>query len=278
MSTFEITIDASNLDIYDNWIVILDGREIARNRGKQKLSLEPGNYQLAFDADPAQFNFNFKVSSTGKIDLTPFTSAPNAPFRSGQDTDTLTLTGLEITIDARNLTDWGVIFTFMKENRGVSPERRFIPKRKFQLLPGNYKFQPGAGLVCPEPVTLQANGKFSYASKFDISQDGFLEGNDTSTLKILGYPIEVDATLLGDEKISLINFSDTMTPQDGVPIFKLLPAGDTNSYGLLSSGGTVTSSAGGNGLFSVKLDGTIQREGAFSDKLKLRRLFRVKPR
>jgi hypothetical protein len=186
MSEFPIQIDATQL-FYRLFIIPRVTPNFVDSREVQTVQLAPGIY-------------NFQIASGLFADLT-FTVKPDGnvdydidcdSFLKGRGTSTLTILGLEVTIEALRLTgadparpdETGVLLA----NTPLT-NKDWIAQRTAHIVPGKgYSVQPGSGLVGDFTFDLKRDGTFAYDPTMDSSQGGFLSGSGTSALTFQGYP------------------------------------------------------------------------------------------
>jgi len=152
-----------------NW---LDARTV------QHLMLVPGPHAIETAAATAVL---FRITDSGTVDYDQGLDG----FLSGRGSSTLQIRGYPIevnaTVDATvtSYTSFAIFGVGWLDARVVQPLR---------LVPGRHIFWTPASTGMP--FTVANAGTVSYEATFD----GFLSGRDSSTLRIRGYPIEVDAT------------------------------------------------------------------------------------
>jgi hypothetical protein len=112
------------------------------------------------------------------------------------------------------------------------------------MLPaGTYSFQQDSGNIASFQFEVTATGTLDYSPQFDT----FLSGRGTSTLKLNGFAITLDGTVLS-HGLLLLNTKDFLMP-DRVHNLRLVPA---PFYGFLAGSGVVA-----NFAFQVDLDGNL---------------------
>jgi hypothetical protein len=251
-----IQIDAREL-FYRFFIIpgvmpnFVDSREV------QTLQLAPGIYNFQI-ASGLFADFTFTVKPDGNVDY----DIDCDSFLKGRGTSTLTILGLEVTIEALHLTgadparpdETGVLLA----NTPLTNED-WIAHRTVHIVPGKgYSVQPGSGLVGDFTFDLKRDGTFDYNPAFDSSQGGFLSGKGTSTLTFLGYPLTVDSTGVGDLLFIFVNnFPPTLPGKADVVLLpcKGYPMEITAAQPVFS--------------FNVELNGTISFDASLNDALRL---------
>ncbi len=213
--TFPIRIDATRL-AYRSFLIPIPGvtPKFVDAGSVQDIQLAPGIYGFQF-ASGYHADFTFQVTGTGTVTYDP----AFADFLSGAGTPTLTLSGFEVTLDARALGGIGLILAQMP---GQSPfalrTARLLPARRYQV--------QGAGLVSPFLFALGRDGRFSYGAELDVATaGGFLRGNGTATLEFLGHPLRVDATRLFYRRMYLPGVTGPagVDATTTVPMVRVLP-------------------------------------------------------
>ena len=152
----------------------------------QTINLPVGthSYQIA---SGSFCDFSFTVAADGTVGYPP----QFASFLSGVGTNTLKLNGFAVTLDARYLTGLGFIWANI-------PQNGWIQYRQCRLLPFSYyDVQQGSGIVCNFQFALDGNGHFKFAPAMDYAAGGFLRGQGTTRLELLGFPLLVDARNAG---------------------------------------------------------------------------------
>jgi hypothetical protein len=244
--SFSIQIDATQL-FYRFFIIPEITPDWIDSRAIQTLNLDPGVYN--FQITSAVFtDFTFAITPDGKVDYdTQFDS-----FLSGRGTSTLTITGLEVIIDARYLSGAGVLLVCPLTNED------WISKRTIRLVPATYQVQQGSAVVCDFVFALKLDGTFSYNPSIDVAAGGFLKGNDTKTLEFYGYPVLVDARISIDVQakdpepawgITIQPIWDMPFATTGVQYADLLPA---KGFQLQNKSAIVSSA-----IFDLSVNGTV---------------------
>lgn len=221
MSTFPIKIDATNL-VYKMFIIPEKQTGWIDSRVVQSLSLEPGRYSFQI-ASGYYADFSFNVTPDGHVDYdaaldvdAPAEAAGKKGFLSGRGTSTLRIVGLTVTLDARYLAGSGALLVI------AHPD--WLTHKTCQMVPAShYSVQQSPGVVADFNFKLGADGNFSYKEDYDISRNGFLAGNGTATLQLLGYPLLIDARNAGGAGVG-IRPTGTPVTTTSVQFANLLPA------------------------------------------------------
>ena len=204
--TFPIKIDATRL-VYSDFVIPgvtgwVDSRTV------QSVNLAPGEYSFQI-ASGYYADFTFRVTSQGTID---FNVTYNG-FLSGRNTSTLTIDGLNVTLDARYLSGSGVLL--------VVPSTDWITYQTCRMVPASYySVQQGSGVVANFSFKLGVDGNWSYAAALG----GFLAGAGTSTLTFYGYPLLVDARAAGGSGVTVQSIAGMPFSPTSVEYANLLPA------------------------------------------------------
>ncbi len=143
------------------------------------LHLAPGAY--TFFAPASTIGFDFTVTTDGKVNY----AAIHDNYASGRDTTTLTVTGYPITFDATILSAEAFNLNTGTAGGGLNQVMTL------RLLPGAYTFYAPASAV-GFGFTVTPIGTVT----FDPALNGYVSGQDTTTMTIIGYPITFDATAL----------------------------------------------------------------------------------
>lgn len=115
------------------------------------------------------------------------------------------------------------------------------------LPPGTHHFQQISGTVADFTFEVTAAGTID----FDPGSDLFLDGRGTDTLRVLGFPVELDATALSHGLMFVIAGADGFLLPDQVHALTLVP---TPSYSLQPTSGIVATFAftlGRNGRVGI---------------------------
>jgi hypothetical protein len=222
-----VTVDATTL-AYTKYSIYLESNGDLTNNGPHTIRLLPG--QHSFEPTSTATAVRFTTNLAGTLDYDPALSG----FVSGAGTNSLTVRGFPITVDAtavdvtsyRILTDLGSL-----DNLGPHTLRVVPGTYQFSVPSVNFLFQvDGAGTV-----------------GYDASQ-GYLAGGGTATLTIRGYAITIDGTPIDMTQFYLDNRLDPL-PNDRPHTFQQLPGGHT-----INGGNTFTS-------YEVSPTGTIVLKG-----------------
>lgn len=243
--SFSIQIDATQL-FYRFFIIPGITPDWIDSRAIQTLDLDPGVY--SFQISPGQYaDFSFEITPMGKVNYDKQFDS----FLSGRDTSTLTVAGLEVTIDAQYLSGPGVLL--------VCPLTHddWISKRTVRLVPASfYRVQQGPAVVCELVFAIKLDGTFSYDPSIDLAAGGFLKGNNTNRLEFYGYPILIDSRISINAQSNdpepargiIIQPIDTPLATTGVLYVDLLPA---KGFRLQNKGGIVSTA-----IFDLSVNGT----------------------
>jgi hypothetical protein len=224
-NTFPITIDATALS--NAAYLIMDASEqnlfpptstqgLGWTANTQAYTVEMALGDYLFQIGSAEIStFHFQVSSIGTINY----AAEFASFLSGEGTSELRVLGYKVQIDARYITA-DVVWS---SNQVFTPTP--ISLSTFTLIPS-----PDYGLSDPNESSdmdwgfgLDGNGKFTYKPEFDYANGGFLEGQGTSTLVLLGYPLLVDARNAGGAGVRVVPGTGVPFATSGVTYVNMLP-------------------------------------------------------
>jgi hypothetical protein len=192
-------------------ILVGPSGEVSLDSPVESVQLEPGLYEVIV-AGGQVGDFNFTVTPQGTIDFDPRFST----FLGGRGTGTLVVSGFEFTFDARYLSGPTTLF--------VLPASLTVLNTKVRLLPGSaYLFEQGSGSVAQWTLKVGIDGKLHYDPAFDNSQNGFLAGNGTTTLQLLGYPLLVDARASQASGVVLVPTGNVTFSATDVTFANLLP-------------------------------------------------------
>jgi hypothetical protein len=258
MNDFPIQIDATSL-FYRFFAIPHVADQLVSSRKVQTLQFAPGSY--SFQVASALFaDFSFTVTDDGTVDF----DATCDSFIKGRGTSTLTIFGLEVTFDARRLTSAdranpnasGIILA----GTTLEPGEDWITFRTVRLVPGRgNQLQQGSAQVASFTFDIKRDGTFAYESSMDSSQGGFLAGNGTSTLTLLGYPMAVDVTAVSNLLV--------------IQPLRFFPASNTGRAAVVllpADGFTLQLESGVSDLsFNVELNGNISFDSSLSDTLRL---------
>jgi hypothetical protein len=146
---------------------------------------------------------------------------------SGRGTNTLTLLGVKITIDARYLIGKGVLLDGVWKDFKALFTGNFLPN----LPTHTYSFIVGSGIVASINFRIDISGKVFFDTKYNV----YAYGNNTNTLTLLGYPILVDGrnTSLFKDANPVFSMVDNHNPSSvtNVILGNYLPlAGNISQY------------------------------------------------
>jgi hypothetical protein len=238
---------------------VLDGTVTLATNSSQRLTLTLGNHTITDPRSGAAVSFS--VSVTGTVSY----AAGLEGVLSGAGTSTLTVNGRTITIDATALSMPRLVLDSALLVLNSAPS-------VFTDLPGTYQLTVGGTAPPTVSFTLNPNGTVAYAPALE----GILTGAGTSTLKVNGRTVTIDATALSlpagavDNAVLVRNtaplaftglpgqyiFTD---PSGGTPAvtFTINPNGtvgyDATLEGILTGAGTSTLKVNGR---TVTLDAT----------------------
>lgn len=164
----------------------------------QSLDLAAGDYGFVVMSGVGPF-FHFTVDADGRVAYDSDTEA----LVSGAGSDTLVVTGLSASIDTTAL--WGGPIT-LRNTYDATP----ITSGPLRLLPGPHQILYGAAQQSGVDLTLNADATWSYADVLDVRANGCLRGRGTSALRMIGYPLEVDARGSGATALALANLTGSL--------------------------------------------------------------------
>ncbi len=159
----------------------------------QQMRLLPGQYSFR-NPPSGRPLIPFEIKADGTVDYAPTFDADSSPkgFFRGLGTSTIVLLGHAITIDASALT------TRTLHVYGIWNDWATSQVQQMHLLPGQYYFRnPPAGRPLI-PFEIKADGTVAYDPSFDADStpNGFYKGLGTTSIKLLGHTITVDARAL----------------------------------------------------------------------------------
>ena len=208
-----ITIDATALSVET---IALDGFSTFPTATAQSFTLGAGSYKLYYNAGVSQPNVNFTVTNGGTLDYDPALDA----VLTGRGTTTLHVNGRTIQLDATRLS---VSYVEINSIFGGATALPSSVVKTMTLLPAVHQFFYNAGVSQPGVLfTLTNAGTVDY----DAALDGVLDGRGTSTLRVNGRTIQLDATRLSVSyvEINSIFGGATALPSSVVKTMTLLPA------------------------------------------------------
>jgi hypothetical protein len=253
MATFPIQIDATQLffkifQIPPATSTWQDATSI------QTLQLEPGEHYFQV-ASGYYADFTFIVTPTGTVDYKPGYGA----YLSGRGTETLTLLGFPVTLDATELSGAGV---YLAE---TSPKIDFIKRETIRLVPaGSYKVQQGSGQLAYLSFKVGQDGIISYQPAYDVNDGGFLSGTGTTTLTFHGYRLQIDGSALGTSRWSILTITGLPYSSEPTRNLNILPA---PVFTLRSDDREVDDLS-----FFIDLSGTVSFDPALSARMQLTQL------
>lgn len=241
VSGLPMSVDATSLSAID-FSLDVGAAAVEPTSAIANLQLLPGDYIFQVPHGNPTTAFQFAFPKTGVVD---YDTSLNS-YVSGRGTDTLTVTGFAVTFDATALSAGAFNVNFGKAGSGSTDE-----PEELRLIPGDYVFHsPASHGSAKFPFEILSDGSFD----FDSSLDAFLSGRFTEILGVLGYPITIDATALGDD-VFLIDSGATGTGlASEVSLFVLLP-------------GIYAFDSGFDFAFLVSGNGKVDYEAAFDDAL-----------
>jgi hypothetical protein len=243
-----IRIDATQL-VYRSFLIPGATLKFVDARTVPTLQLLPGTYAFQF-ASGYYADFRFRVTQAGKIDY----DSRFAGLLAGTGKSTLTISGFSVTLDAKRLSGSGVLLAQMPMTN-----KDWITYKQVRMVPASYySVQQGSGEVTSFSFKLGLDGRFSYSSSLDVGSGGFLNGNGTSTLDFLGYPLCVDARSAGGAGVTIEPIWGMPFSTTHVQLAYLLPA----PYFALQFNP-------GHAQFSLAPNGTFSFDSALSPYLRL---------
>jgi hypothetical protein len=222
-ATVRVTVDAALLANPTFTVSGLSGRFDARQ--PQTLDLAPGRHRFT----AAGSGFTFTVTPAGTVDY----GDEQRTYLDGAGTSTLSVKGLDVTVDARPLTN--PLFSLLSETVNLSTTELHT----FRLIPGNHVFvnRQSASFV----FAVEADGTVSFGD----GQRTYLEGAGTSTLIVKGLDVTVDARPLTNPLFSLL--SETVN----------LSTSELHTFRLVPGNHIFINRQSASFVFSVKADGTV---------------------
>jgi hypothetical protein len=242
-ATFTIHIDATNLTGDQ---MLLSGAGAYLNAEEiQTFQLNAGTYSLYQAASGIGISaaFSFTVQADGTVSY----AADAEGFLDGIGSDTLTVVGYPITVDATRLT--ADLFRL----RGVAAPflNAEIPQTIWLIPSASYVFDQAASGIGPSAsfvFGVAADGTIAY----DTSAEGFLDGMGSDTLTVVGYPITVDATGLTADLFRLRGVAAPFLNAEIPQPIRLIPS----AFYVFDQAGTGIGPSA-SFVFGVAADGTI---------------------
>jgi hypothetical protein len=201
----------------------------------QTVQLEPGSYRLLTHGT-ADTTWQFEITPEGLVDYQPSLDVTQGGFLSDRGTMTLTLIGLPVTLDARELSNDRYLIL------GVTDWLTNTEPYTLRLLPGSYSIVQGNGLVTEVAFTLNSNGLIDYAAE----SNAFLAGRGTNSINFIGLPVTLDARELTTDRYLIPGISDWLANTEPHTL-RVLPG----SYLIVQSNGLIADAEfilNGNGL------------------------------
>lgn len=155
----------------------------------QTLNLLPGHYQFYQGNNNPVPEADFEVGMDGQVH---FPSSRDAILKWRDADHTLEIVGFPIALDGTALT----AATFLVY--GITTELPTSKVQQLQLVPGQYYIRNVSSFGPLIPFEISADGKVTYDPTFDAdaSPTGFMKGQGTSTIVLLGHTITIDARSL----------------------------------------------------------------------------------
>lgn len=217
MAKHPIRIDATA--VFGKAFAVIGIRGWIDSTKVRTLQLEPGTYQYQVRSG-AVSHLRFTVTEEGTVD---YDAALDAVV-SGRGTDTLTVTGVETTIDARYLTERGVLLSVGQTEENPLTDEDWILHRTIRLVPApHYSLHQGSGQNVAFVFEVTVDGSFQYDAKYDVRKGGFVRGLGRSTLELFGHPILVDARAAGGSGLLIQPVSGLSFTPTAVQLVNLLP-------------------------------------------------------
>jgi hypothetical protein len=138
----------------------------------ESVRLLPGSYDVLVGYDTIAFT----VTSQ---DTVTYDASADA-YLDGRDSSTLVIRGMDVTIDARQLTGMSMILNYLTSNLPLSSTHTV------RVVPGSQMLQVGNDTIA---FTVTPQDTVTY----DASADAYLDGRDSSTLVIRGMDVTIDA-------------------------------------------------------------------------------------
>ncbi len=188
-----VTVDATALTASQ---VSVAGFGYYPNSGARTFDLTPGTYTFLAPSVPADVTVGFTVGAGGLVGYAPVSDVGAGGFLAGAGTTTLTVLGFAVTVDPSALTG---AFLFVEQETGELPHAPVA----LRLIPGNYRFEDDGGVGNAFAFSVTSAGAVSYAAAYDVGAGGFVAGEGTSTLTVLGFAVTIDPSALTGSFLSV---------------------------------------------------------------------------
>jgi hypothetical protein len=158
---------------------------------------------------------DFDVLMDGTVD---FPLSSDACLKRRDAGRTLEIVGFAITMDGTALTAETLLVY------GITNELPTSTVHRLQMLPGHYFFRNVASFGPLVPFEIRADGTVAYDPSFDAdaSPTGFMKGQGTSTIVLLGHTITIDARSLTTATLHIYGILDNWATTQ-VQRMQLLP-------------------------------------------------------
>jgi hypothetical protein len=226
MANFSVTVDATRLGysafviagpIAGNYFPNNFGGNWTANTQTYTVALAPATYTFVVGSGSYD-TFTFTLSSAGVISLSEGASS----YVTVEGTKII-VRGFEVTVDARYITgqvNWNTNQT--KRPPIVLQTSRMIPMTGYRIAMQDN---------CSFDFTIDQYGLFQYDSSYNYlpasllqkQASGFLQGQGTATLVLLGYPLLIDARHAGGTGVGISQCGPQKFTTNGVVLANLLP-------------------------------------------------------
>ena len=250
MTTFPIKIDAREVfgGLFQIFSVTPDWVSSAE---VQTLEFEAGREYAYQVYSGGLSDVRFTVSGNGTVDYGPALDG----VVSGRGTDTLTVHGVDITVDARYINALGVLLSV--------PLDEWISYRTVRLVPApQYFLQQGSGQLVDFRFGVGVDGKVTYNPEYDLASGGFASGRGTSTLQLFGFPVLVDARAAGGAGVLIVPVNGLRFDETSVQLANILPP--EGSFELQVAAGVVSQVR-----FGLSVKGLVTVDGNSADFLRV---------
>ncbi len=242
----DITIDATPLA--EQQIQIVGVTPSFDSKTIYRISVPPGGYALltggGYVLGPDGGTASIVVKNDGTLDYDHYFDH----VYQGRGTTTLKVTGSQISVDARALTEQPMQIV------GITPsyDSRTPPSPLF-VTPGSYAIFTGGGYVLgpagsATSVTVNPDGTLDY----DDSMKAIYSGRGTSALVVNAFSISVDATSLTEQQMQVVGITPSYDNKAGPTTLFVTPGAYaiyTDGLYVLGPGGALTSvTVGADGM------------------------------
>ena len=257
---YPITLDATPLADAISQFGLGNGTRWLTTRESHTVRLFPSRYGLdlvsgAINGAEFEVIFGGTIDYDSSLDIQRASGDLRPPgYLSGNNTNKLRLEGYAITLDASPLAQ--IAGSFRLGSGDATSRLPTNKASKVRLLPTHYSLYFDTGAIAEHLFEVLYGGVIRYATQFDWSNGGFLEGNGEPRLKFLGYTLLIDASELSGTKVVLLPFQYSIgSVSKGIEAIQVMPQANLTLELFTISPQSV--------VFDMELNGTVTLRKSF---------------